>query len=110
VEAFPPSGQADAIPARAASGKTGYRGPSKGGKFLSEIQDQAYSEACQEIRRLQLLLTRAVIVLEGMYDAKPSQAKARFWTYWMLCPELVLELRKAARIEISDAEEKKLKA
>jgi hypothetical protein len=64
-------------------------------------EDRKAREAAKEVevQNLKALLTRAAIVLQGMHDAKPSQAKARFWTYWRQCPELVDELWKAAKAQ-----------
>lgn len=51
----------------------------------------------EEIKQLKALLAQAADVLAGMYDSTPSQAKRAFWCYWLACPNLITELRKAAQ-------------
>jgi hypothetical protein len=62
-------------------------------------EDRKAREAAKEAeaQQLQALLIRAAVVLGGMHDAKPSQARARFWLYWRQCPELIEELLKTAK-------------
>jgi hypothetical protein len=61
----------------------------RGGARVSDIQDEAYSEACDEIKRLKALLTRAADALERVDKNWPNE------DYGADAP-LIKKLRKAA--------------